>query len=30
MKVFWTFIAIIVALAIWWLIDWNDKHPDGE
>ena len=27
---FWLIIAIIVALAIWWIADWHDKHPDGE
>jgi len=30
MKLFWIIIAIIVGLAIWWIMDWHDKHPDGE
>ena len=28
--VFWITIGAIVAAAIWWLMDWHDKHPDGE
>lgn len=30
MKLFWLLIAIIVAFAIYWLMDWHDKFPDGE
>jgi len=27
---FWMFIALVVGWAIWWLMDWHDKHEDGE
>ena len=27
---FWTFIAFLVAVAIYWIMDWHDKFPDGE
>ncbi len=30
MKLFWIIIAVIIGLAIWWIMDWHDKHPDGE
>lgn len=30
MLYFWTFIAFLVACAIYWLMDWHDKHEDGE
>ena len=23
-------LAVIVADAIYWIIDWKQKHPDGE
>jgi hypothetical protein len=23
-------VGLIVAAGIYWLIDWHDKHPDGE
>jgi hypothetical protein len=26
----WIFIAVVFTAAIWWLMDWHDKHPDGE
>ena len=29
-KLFWIFIAVIICAAIYWLMDWHDKHPDGE
>lgn len=29
-KYFWITIAVIVAFAIYWLMDWHDHHPDGE
>ena len=27
---FWIVIAVVVGFAIWWIIDWHDKFPDGE
>jgi hypothetical protein len=27
---FWIIIAAVVGFAIWWIMDWQDKHPDGE
>jgi len=27
---FWIIIAVVVGFAIWWIIDWHDKFPDGE
>lgn len=27
---FWILIAVVVGLGIWWIMDWHDKHPDGE
>jgi heme/copper-type cytochrome/quinol oxidase subunit 4 len=26
----WIFIAVIVAVAIYWIMDWKKQHPDGE
>lgn len=28
--IFWLVIAGIFSGAVYWLIDWHDKHPDGE
>lgn len=27
---FWLVIAGIVSGAIYWIMDWKQKHPDGE
>lgn len=27
---FWLTIAIIIGLAIYWLMDWQSHHEDGE
>ncbi len=27
---FWIIILIVVGFAIWWIMDWHDKFPDGE
>lgn len=27
---FWIVIAVVVGGAIWWIMDWHDKFPDGE
>lgn len=27
---FWIVIAGIVGGAIYWIMDWKQKHPDGE
>ncbi len=27
---FWIVIAVVVGFAIWWIMDWHDKFPDGE
>lgn len=27
---FWTFIAFLCAYSIYWIMDWHDKHEDGE
>jgi hypothetical protein len=27
---FWILIAIVVAFAIYWLVDWQSHHEDGE
>lgn len=29
-KIFWISIAVVIGIAIYWLIDWHDKFPDGE
>lgn len=28
--IFWIIIAFIISWAIYWLMDWHDKHEDGE
>jgi hypothetical protein len=30
MKYFWYLIALLVAISIYWILDWHDKHEDGE
>lgn len=30
MKYFWILIAIIVCASIYWIMEWHDKHEDGE
>ena len=30
MMYFWIFIAIVVAGAIYWIMDWQSHHEDGE
>ena len=27
---FWIVIAVVVGYAVWWIMDWHDKFPDGE
>lgn len=27
---FWLFLAIVVAGAIYWIMDWQSHHEDGE
>ena len=29
-KWFMLFLAVLVGAAIYWLIDWQSKHEDGE
>lgn len=26
----WSIIAAVVGYAVWWIMDWHDKFPDGE
>jgi hypothetical protein len=28
--IFWIMIAIVGTIAIYWIVDWHDKHEDGE
>ena len=28
--VLWTIVGVLVSAAIWWIMDWHDKFPDGE
>ena len=28
--IFWSIIAIVVAGAIYWIMDWKKQHPDGD
>ena len=30
MKLLWILVAVIVGFAVWWIMDWHDKYPDGE
>ena len=27
---FWLIICAVIGYAIWWVMDWHDKFPDGE
>ncbi len=27
---FWIVIAVVIGFAIWWIMDWHDRFPDGE
>lgn len=27
---FWSFIAFVCAIAIYWIMDWKSQHEDGE
>lgn len=27
---FWSFIAFVCAVAIYWIMDWKSQHEDGE
>ena len=27
---FWIFLGLVGGAAIWWILDWHDKFPDGE
>jgi hypothetical protein len=26
----WIIITVVFSLLIWWIMDWHDKHEDGE
>lgn len=26
----WTIIAVVGGALVYWLMDWEDNHPDGE
>jgi len=30
MILFWLIICVVVGYAVWWIMDWHDKFPDGE
>jgi hypothetical protein len=27
---FWIIFGAIGSAAVWWIIDWEDKNPDGD
>lgn len=28
--ILWTIVLVLGCIAVYWLIDWHDKFPDGE
>ncbi len=27
---FWLIVVAVVGYAVWWIMDWHDKFPDGD